>query len=427
MAWLNRKRRKNPKTTRMETYWAISWKVKGKTHTRAIGFLPKRAAERALKVFEGKMAAGDTDGLPISGGSSSETTTKTPTLREYLDEVYLPVVARDKAPKTLEVERNSANNLKAEMGELRLGEISFAVVDAYLSVRKRLGRKSRTLILELRTLSKALRHAQACGVISTVPELPKIKDRDRQPHRFLTIEQSVALLDAIRPLDEQPHKVTRGKPPETRDRLSYLAVLMGLNTGARRDEILTRTWEDIHWNQGPHGTLIICRRFEGSFRVKKNRERAIPLPPELRAELEDLHEALGRPKKGWLFPSPVDSRKRRKSFRTALVAACRRAKLPRIHPHGLRHTWATRLAMAGVDRRTLMELGGWKEGRMLDEIYAHCTDDHKTEVMAKMGIAGSSEKSSEPAPDGNRNPAERQDSSARQFRIIMGGKARKSG
>jgi len=42
--------------------------------------------------------------------------------------------------------------------------------------------------------------------------------------------------------------------------------------------------------------------------------------------------------------------------------------------------------MAGVDRKTLMELGGWKEGRMLDEVYAHTTDAHKIEVMAKMGI-----------------------------------------
>jgi len=33
-----------------------------------------------------------------------------------------------------------------------------------------------------------------------------------------------------------------------------------------------------------------------------------------------------------------------------------------------------------------MELGGWKEGRMLDEIYAHVTDEHKAEVMLKMGL-----------------------------------------
>ncbi len=54
--------------------------------------------------------------------------------------------------------------------------------------------------------------------------------------------------------------------------------------------------------------------------------------------------------------------------------------------------------MQGVDRRTLMELGGWKEGRMLDEIYAHTTDAHKAEVMARMGI-GRHEKSPEGEPD----------------------------
>lgn len=422
MAWLHNRKRKNRRTGRMETYWSLCWRAEGRTHTRAIGFLSKADAERALKVFEGKVAEGDTAVLRISGLSSSGPKRRAPTLRDYLDDIYLPVVERDKAPKTVETERNAAKALKGEMGNLRLDEINFAVVDAYLSVRKQAGRKSRTLILEVRTLSKALRHAHACDVLAAVPELPRIKDRDRQPHRFLTAEESVALLDAIRPLEEQPHDVTRGKPPVRRDRLSYLAVLMALNTGARRNEILTRTWEDIHWDQGPHGTLIICRRLEDGFRVKKDRERAVPLTPELRAELEALHREVGKPKRGWLFPSPTDPRKRRKSFRTALVAACRRAGLPPIHPHGLRHTWASRLAMAGVDRRTLMELGGWKDGRMLDEVYAHATDAHKTDVMARMGITATSGAGPVESPPGAEDRADLQDRNARQLRVINGRK-----
>jgi hypothetical protein len=43
--------------------------------------------------------------------------------------------------------------------------------------------------------------------------------------------------------------------------------------------------------------------------------------------------------------------------------------------------------MEGVDRRSLMDIGGWKEGRMLDEIYAHVTDDHVDEVMSRMGLS----------------------------------------
>ena len=162
MAWLHNRKRKNRRTGRMETYWSLCWRAEGRTHTRAIGFLSKADAERALKVFEGKVAEGDTAVLRISGLSSSGPKRRAPTLRDYLDDIYLPVVERDKAPKTVETERNAAKALKGEMGNLRLDEINFAVVDAYLSVRKQAGRKSRTLILEVRTLSKALRHAHAC-------------------------------------------------------------------------------------------------------------------------------------------------------------------------------------------------------------------------------------------------------------------------
>lgn len=54
--------------------------------------------------------------------------------------------------------------------------------------------------------------------------------------------------------------------------------------------------------------------------------------------------------------------------------------------HGLRHTWASRLAVAGVDRQTLIELGGWRDGRMLDEVYAHVSSVHKAEAMARSGL-----------------------------------------
>jgi integrase len=79
----------------------------------------------------------------------------------------------------------------------------------------------------------------------------------------------------------------------------------------------------------------------------------------------------------------------RRDFIKALKRACRRAGIPEVSPHSLRHTWATRFAMAGCDRRTLMELGGWKCGEVLDTIYAHTTDAHKDAVVQRLGIEAS--------------------------------------
>ena len=67
---------------------------------------------------------------------------------------------------------------------------------------------------------------------------------------------------------------------------------------------------------------------------------------------------------------------RLRSNKTAFMAACRRAKLSGVTPHVLRYTFASRLAMAGTDVRTIQELGGWRSIKMVER-YAHLSDDHK--------------------------------------------------
>jgi hypothetical protein len=34
-------------------------------------------------------------------------------------------------------------------------------------------------------------------------------------------------------------------------------------------------------------------------------------------------------------------------------------------------------------------MGGWEDGRMLDEVYAHVTSPHLHGIMARQGIGGS--------------------------------------
>jgi len=390
MAWLRTKARLNKASGNTETYFLIEWRDdRSRARTRALGFCSRKEAERLLKIFVGKRAAGmDVEPAPPLTVSSSEARRTIPTLRDYLSSNYLPVVERDRAKKTHDAAVRAANALSTKLGRLRLDEISYAAVDAYVTHRKGAGRRSRTVILELLCLRRALDHAVRTGELDAVPELPRIQDRDRQQHRFLTAEESVKLLNALHPDREQPAAVTRGSPPEKRDRLSYLAVLMALNTGMRRGEILSRTWADVRFDQGPFGILVVCDRTHASFRVKTRTERAIPLTPDLRDALVLEHGRQGRPPDGWVFPAFADAGVARTNFVTALKRACRRAGLPPIHPHGLRHTWASRLAMAGVDRKTLMELGGWKSGEMLDLVYAHVTSTHVADVMARMGLKG---------------------------------------
>ena len=72
-----------------------------------------------------------------------------------------------------------------------------------------------------------------------------------------------------------------------------------------------------------------------------------------------------------------------RSSRTQFTTACRNAKLTDVTPHTLRHTFASRLAIAGVGLRTIQELGSWKEIRMVLR-YAHLSDQHKADAVERI-------------------------------------------
>ena len=67
----------------------------------------------------------------------------------------------------------------------------------------------------------------------------------------------------------------------------------------------------------------------------------------------------------------------------AFPAIVRKAKIQGFHFHDLRHTFASRLAMAGVGMLTIRELGGWKTLGMVTR-YAHLSPDHKRAAVERL-------------------------------------------
>jgi integrase len=59
------------------------------------------------------------------------------------------------------------------------------------------------------------------------------------------------------------------------------------------------------------------------------------------------------------------------------------ARLAGVSWHALRHTWASRLTMSGVDPRTLQTLGGWRSLAMVER-YSHPSLDHLRAAVEKL-------------------------------------------
>ena len=126
-------------------------------------------------------------------------------------------------------------------------------------------------------------------------------------------------------------------------------ILTGIYSGARlASEALTLTWDSIDFK---NGFLTILDAY-----AKNGETRTVPLDLGLADALARLKEtARGQ---------HVFTKKNGKPYRSARDAfekACEKANLTDVTPHVLRHTFGSRLGMAGVDTRTIQELGGLEE------------------------------------------------------------------
>ena len=121
----------------------------------------------------------------------------------------------------------------------------------------------------------------------------------------------------------------------------------------------------------------------GFIRVigKGNKERQVPLPQPVLAELRSLWKT--HRDKRWLFPSPrQEGPISRYALWLTFKQAVRAAGITRrITPHSLRHSYATRLLESGVDIRVVQILLG--HARIgTTAIYTHLTEPTRASLKA---------------------------------------------
>jgi len=143
--------------------------------------------------------------------------------------------------------------------------------------------------------------------------------------------------------------------------LALIAIF--IYTGARLGEVQTLMWRDIDVERG-----II------KLRGKGGKERIIPLHPQLLFIL-DLYK-----KRNPESPT-VFSISRRRIQQIIKRIGERIGK--NIHPHMLRHTFATFLLKKGVDLRTIQQLLGHAK-ITTTQIYTHVSTEQKQEAILKL-------------------------------------------
>ena len=123
--------------------------------------------------------------------------------------------------------------------------------------------------------------------------------------------------------------------------------LLSIHTGMRMSEQYA-----LRWNQ-----VDFVRRQVHLIRTKNGDSRTIPLNAIALSALQQLHGGKSRPGTDPVFPS-VRTGNSLQGSRGWFSTALEEAKIQEYTWHCNRHTFASRLVMAGVDLRTVAELLG---------------------------------------------------------------------
>ncbi len=198
-------------------------------------------------------------------------------------------------------------------------------------------------------LSLTYRLAIRAGKVKENPaRLVQHRLEDNARIRFLSDDEEKAL-----------RKVLGAKFPE-----QLAEFVLALNTGLRLSEQYGLTWADVS----------VSRRVLTIQRSKNGTTRHVPLNQSSLNALESLRERAGST--GFVCggaPGP------RRWFEPALAEA----KIASFSWHCLRHTFASRLVMAGVDIRTVQELLGHKTIAMTVR-YSHLAPKHTLAAVERL-------------------------------------------
>jgi integrase len=149
-----------------------------------------------------------------------------------------------------------------------------------------------------------------------------------------------------------------------------VATLM-LETGMRPEEVYTIRPENVDLLKG---TLQVPQGKTASAR------RLLSLTSAARGVLTRRMTGL---EGAYLFPCESDPARPIPKVNNAHDRAVRDSKIAPIRLYDLRHTWATRAAMSGIDLVTLASMLGHAKINMVLR-YAHPTQDHQTTAMERL-------------------------------------------
>lgn len=290
--------------------------------------------------------------------------------REHLDIKKVQV-----KPSTLRIEKKNVDHLMPVFGKLLLTDIDGKDIGEYQRLRVAEGAAGATINLEVGSLRAILvRHRLWANV---QPDVKKRPERD-DVGTALGADAEERLLAAC---------------SKSRSRLLWPAVVLAINTGLRRSELLGLRWQQIDF------VNRIIR--VGESKTRAGRHREVPLNSRARLAIQALaEEFLDRADDHFVFPSEhvgasgdnfdasITGTKPYTAVGTLKTAwkTAKKVAGVELRWHDLRHTAVTRLLESGQNLPMVASIMGWSASTTvrMAQRYGHISTDARRAAMEAM-------------------------------------------
>ena len=318
--------------------WYTCIRFKGKKIQRSLGTDNKKSAQK----IENRIKDQVNDGKYFERLAGHNRT-----FNDMMDKFM-----KEHAPKVSGSMQNSyASSLKHLIpffGEVALLSVTKKKLSKYKVLRKNERAKPATINRELAMLSKAftLVHEEWEWINGNDKPFSKIsyEKENNERDRWLTEDEEKRLLES--------------SPEWLRE-----IIVFALNTGLRQGELLSLEWNRVNLFRK---TILIQK-------TKNGKPKTLPLN---KVALGVLNRRLKVKsiKNDFVFFSRNGKKINKHNLRLSFYRVMKKAEITDFRFHDLRHTFATRLAQAGVDLYKISKLLGHKNIRTTQRYAHHCPD-----------------------------------------------------
>lgn len=344
-----------------EGSWRFRFSFNGVPQCITLGSLKEVSLERARAlVFSNKEALKSGAALfQLQRGVGK--TVRCPKYIDFIDHKYYPYIKTYKrSPQSDQTLLN--NHLLPEFGQLKMNEITHVQILNFVQKKLAANYKpsycNRLLVLLGFCFNLAIKWEVPGVMANPVKKVPLLKFNNKIEN-YLKPEESERLFLSVA---SSPNKLLRH------------FVTIAILTGARKNELLTAKWIDFD----------LENRLWRIPMTKSGKPRTVPLSSEAIVALENLWQDLlasmsGMPQEEiqWVFLNAKTGKPLRYIFHSWDTAR-KKAGLPNLRIHDLRHSFASALVNSGVPLYDVQKLLG-HQSISTTERYSHLSADRLRE------------------------------------------------